>query len=604
MDRGEDGYFHPQSEAELIELVQRAARERRQLRVRGATHSVAPAIFTDGFLGQGAPPPEAYELMLDRYDRLVSLAPDPERPGCALVEVEAGIHLGKMPYDPSGRSTWARSLNLQLMQKGYALADLGGITHQTVSGFLSTGSSGGSLMHSLKDDIVSLRVVGADGVPRDIPQSDPEFGAYAISLGLLGVISRVTLRAYPAYYVFGKQTVAASDAIFLDAFEEDPSRLSLRRFWEETPYSRTMWWPQRGVERFQVWQAARVEPWPNLERHPYAELSPSAPRLAALAGSLIYTVIGNLEDLSALPAKLTDWFAALEATVARESEPNGCPAVGPGDYSVTMQPKEVFEWIARRLRETRPLSPPEPEGPLGALLHGLEERLGFTRTPGEDRLAAGFAWLLERVVDGLADSGAAQWVADRLHAALPQLMPTILRLFVEDGTQHFWDTWMCGLPMDNQMDDRLWPTDFTELWIPLEHTTAVMRTLREHFRGDGSAEGAYAATGAFSTELYTAPRNDAWLSPSYGTDVMRVNVFWFRHNADDPRAFYGPFWEKLARFGWRPHWGKWLPAADPRWVSHYHAQLPRLSDFLALRAARDPEGVFLTRYWREHLGIA
>lgn len=606
MDRGPDGYFHPSSEAELSELVRAAGAARKQLRVRGATHSVAGAIFTDA--GPGA---ESYELMLERYDRLLSLEPDPEHPGCALVEVEAGIHLGKDPHDPTGTSSWERSLNAQLMQKGYALADLGGITHQTVAGFLSTGSSGGSLMHGLDDDIVSIRVIGADGVPHDIPRDDPLFGAYAISMGLLGVISRVTLRVWPAYYIFGKQTTAPTDAIFVDLFDEDASKIPLRRFWEETPYSRMMWWPQKGVERVQLWQAARTEPWPNLEPQPYSELDPDAPRLASLAGSLVYTVLGNLDDVSVLDAKLEDWWAELRASLGGDPEPNACPAPKGCGYGVQVQPKEVFDWIRRRLRHARAEQrhaspPPAPEGPLAEWLAGLEAKLDFVPpdvNEVDDWLAAAFVWLLERVADGFDDTALAQWLADRLKAALPELMPSILTLFVEDGVQHFWDTWMCGLPMDNQMDDQLWPTHFTELWIPVEKTSAVMRTLRDHFRADGTDAGAYAATGAFTTEFYTAPRNDSWLSPSFGGPAMRVNVFRFGHDAGDPREHFQPYWDLLEPFGWRPHWGKWLPAASPRWTTHYREHLERFDEFLALRAEKDPEGIFLTSYWKAHLGI-
>ena len=39
-----DGFHHPASEGELVELVEAAYREGRQLRVRGAAHSVSHAI--------------------------------------------------------------------------------------------------------------------------------------------------------------------------------------------------------------------------------------------------------------------------------------------------------------------------------------------------------------------------------------------------------------------------------------------------------------------------------------------------------------------------------------------------------------------------------
>jgi hypothetical protein len=48
-----------------------------------------------------------------------------------------------MPNITRERS-WEQSLCYALQQRGYALPDLGGISHQSVGGFLSTGSAGGT----------------------------------------------------------------------------------------------------------------------------------------------------------------------------------------------------------------------------------------------------------------------------------------------------------------------------------------------------------------------------------------------------------------------------------------------------------------------------
>ena len=45
--RGTDGFFHPTSEEELALLVRAARTPGAKLRVRGAAHSVAGAIYTD-----------------------------------------------------------------------------------------------------------------------------------------------------------------------------------------------------------------------------------------------------------------------------------------------------------------------------------------------------------------------------------------------------------------------------------------------------------------------------------------------------------------------------------------------------------------------------
>jgi D-arabinono-1,4-lactone oxidase len=72
--------------------------------------------------------------------------------------------------------------------------------------------------------------------------------------------------------------------------------------------------------------------------------------------------------------------------------------------------------------------------------------------------------------------------------------------------------------------------------------------------------------------------------------------------------FFPQFWELLRdqEIPFRLHWGKEMPPSSPgdqRWVQLLAGRYPRWQDFLALRAALDPEGVFLTGYWRDRLGL-
>jgi hypothetical protein len=62
-------------------------------------------------------------------------------------------------------------------------------------------------------------------------------------------------------------------------------------------------------------------------------------------------------------------------------------------------------------------------------------------------------------------------------------------------------------------------------------------------------------------------------------------------------------WATLADLGYRLHWGKALPLDAAASARHLSRQYPRWSDFLRVRQELDPEGVFLTRYWRAHLGL-
>jgi D-arabinono-1,4-lactone oxidase len=111
--------------------------------------------------------------------------------------------------------------------------------------------------------------------------------------------------------------------------------------------------------------------------------------------------------------------------------------------------------------------------------------------------------------------------------------------------------------------------------------------------------------GTFTVELYAARRSEAWLSPSYGRDSLRVDIFWYQRNAGDPVLGYYPrFFAQLEPVAFRAHWGKYLPPPGSGQGADYLArQFPRWTRFLELRQALDPRGVFLSTYWRRHLGI-
>ncbi|MFY0582780.1 hypothetical protein ACN28S_58495 [Cystobacter fuscus] len=250
IERDADGFYRPASEEALIALVKKAYAEGKQLRVRGSAHSVAAAIYADPLVtGDGeagpasAPASDAIHVLLNNYRGLRVVDA-----GQRLVEVEAGVNLGVDPEDPSRTSTLDNSLLFNLWRLGWTLSDLGGITHQTVSGFFSTGSSGGSLRWSVYDDIQSLRMIDGRGevyeVDRD--RTPEDFQATVTSMGLLGIISKVVLRCVPTFNITGQEAITRVEDASVDLFGEGSAeRPSLARFLEHTEYARLEWFPQR-----------------------------------------------------------------------------------------------------------------------------------------------------------------------------------------------------------------------------------------------------------------------------------------------------------------------------------------------------------------------
>jgi hypothetical protein len=589
----------------------------------GSTHSVWRAIVTDQFDGASTPAGE-FTVVLDRYTRIFDAEIDPLNPNGRLVEVQAGCHIGLAPARPvqariverpAGSSvrepspwhagSWENSLTATLHHRdGLALPDLGGISHQTIAGYLSTGSAGGTVKWSIHDAIARLRVIDAAGHVAELTPDgdDPDwFHAAGIGLGLCGVISTITFRCIPAFDIAGRETVSAvrrSDD--LDFYGDRPASglPSLEQFLLDADYARLMWWPQRHFDRLVVWQARRAPFDPQRRLRPYREIA-HFPVASQVAASIVYTVLGNLDQPDRTIAHMTrlrsartdvDWTGVagwLRRLFTR-----------PADPSHAAEMREQNGWSARArqlLRGDRP-SPVV----LGASWLLVVE---FLVTVGDDVLADAMRLPLLRAL------------VRRLGALVPEHIDALLHPFVSAGkegrpvTQEFCDRGFMGLPLDNQMDDLLMPTWFTELWVAFApgdgRVQDTIARLRRCFDADGTARGAYEATGAFAFELYAGKRDDRFfLSPASGSHVFRVDVFWFGNNQANPVTdFYPRFWNALEPLGYRLHWGKFLPPPDPLWPDRLTARYPHWDRWNAVRARVDPGGLFLTRYWREHLGL-
>jgi hypothetical protein len=165
--KGSDGYYHPANEEEVRELIEHAVRDVLKIRVRGSAHSVPAAVYTGNF--ESPPPNESnINILMDKM-RAVSFDDDQMQ-----VTVGAGCHLGASPDDPTGTATVEKSLFYQLDRKGWAFPDTGGIIHQTVGGFLSTGSSGGSVSHSVGKSVVAARLIDGSGTLHELRTGNPD----------------------------------------------------------------------------------------------------------------------------------------------------------------------------------------------------------------------------------------------------------------------------------------------------------------------------------------------------------------------------------------------------------------------------------------------
>lgn len=158
----------PRSEDELAAVV----REARQLRAVGAGHSFMPLCATDGTL-----------VTLADLEGTVELAPD-----------------GRTAWAPAGWSL--RRVAAALWELGRSLPNQGDVDPQSLAGALATGTHGtGAELGCLSSFARGFRLMQADGsIAECSADAEPElFEAQRLSLGLLGVATRIRIAVEPAY---------------------------------------------------------------------------------------------------------------------------------------------------------------------------------------------------------------------------------------------------------------------------------------------------------------------------------------------------------------------------------------------------------------------
>lgn len=169
---------HPRSTEEIVEVIVSAGERGLRVKAVGSGHSFTAIAITDG--------------VLIELDRLIGLVHSDLATGLVTVRSGTPLHL----------------LNALLAERGLAMANLGDIDRQTISGALATGTHGtGARFQGLAAAVSAMRIVLADGSIVDCDnQRDPElFEAARIGLGAMGVISELTLQCVPAFLLNARE---------------------------------------------------------------------------------------------------------------------------------------------------------------------------------------------------------------------------------------------------------------------------------------------------------------------------------------------------------------------------------------------------------------
>lgn len=90
----------------------------------------------------------------------------------------------------------------QLHERGYALHNLASLPHISVVGACATGTHGSGMMNSnMAGKVREIELITPSGEVVKMNRSHPDFYGSVVSLGALGIISRVTLEVEPTYQV-------------------------------------------------------------------------------------------------------------------------------------------------------------------------------------------------------------------------------------------------------------------------------------------------------------------------------------------------------------------------------------------------------------------
>jgi L-gulonolactone oxidase len=184
--------LRPRTREELAEGVAAAAAAGGKVRAAASGHSFTGAALTEGTMVRL----EALSGVLDA-DR-----------DSGLVRVGGGTVIAE--------------LNERLAGLGLAMENLGDIDRQTIAGAISTGTHGtGARLRNISAQVEGLELVLGDGTARHLgATADPELlRAARVGVGVLGVISAVTLRCVPAFTLSRVDAPHPREEV-LDSFQE------------------------------------------------------------------------------------------------------------------------------------------------------------------------------------------------------------------------------------------------------------------------------------------------------------------------------------------------------------------------------------------------
>ncbi|CAG8713379.1 13154_t:CDS:2 [Dentiscutata erythropus] len=225
-------YFEPESEDDIVKIIELAKKNKRNVRAIGMLHSPSDLPFSDGYI-----------ISMKKLNRVIEVDVDLE---AKTVTVEAGIEITQ--------------LNEELSKHGLALSNLCAISDLTIGGAISTATHGtGINFGCLSAQIKSLTLFTDSRGKMHCSETmnSDIFKAALCSLGALGIITQVTIQCETAFLLEANQTPAKLDHI-LDNLDSIVHSAEHVRFW---------WFPH--TDDCITWKANRTNKKPSPQKLSY-----------------------------------------------------------------------------------------------------------------------------------------------------------------------------------------------------------------------------------------------------------------------------------------------------------------------------------------------
>ena len=202
---------YPDSEQAIVEILHQAAAEGKTVRVVGEGHSFSPLVQTNDCM-----------VSITKLRGLISVDQ-----AARTATVWAGTPL--------------KVANEALYKEGLAMINLGDIDVQSLAGATATGTHGtGMTFGNLSSEVIAFTLITADGTILDCSptQNREVFEAGRISLGALGIITKMTFNVVPAYKL--EYTSAPGD--FEETMQQLDELIAQNRNFEyyHFPYAETL----------------------------------------------------------------------------------------------------------------------------------------------------------------------------------------------------------------------------------------------------------------------------------------------------------------------------------------------------------------------------